>query len=201
VRRLVFATVAAVGLVMSTVPAASASAAGDSIVRGCFVISDGNGAATGDQQLGVIGDVSVTTDSSGAPTSATVTCWIDVNGLEAPGTRFSYSGTGVQAGADQISYAASGEDAVALCQEVVYADGSTDAAACGALRPILPLPIQCDLDWCVFYPLDSVLCPQLKNLVGEYGPITIAPDGDVYIPDPLGLQIDPFWDCPPYGNY
>jgi len=30
--------------------------------------------------------------------------------------------------------------------------------------------------------------------------VTIAPDGDVYVPVPLDLWDGPVYDCPPYGN-
>ncbi len=41
-------------------------------------------------------------------------------------------------------------------------------------------------------PLEVWLCPQLAAISGHYGPVYIAPDGDVYVNGDL------VYDCPPY---
>jgi hypothetical protein len=198
--------IAALGLSASLLaaPAAQATTA-DTIHGGCFddTVSgpSNDGVATG-----VIGDLSVTTDSSGALIGATVTCWIEVDGAEAPNTRFSYSGPGVQAGSNPISYTSSSADRVTTCQAVAYADGSSEASCTPVtVVPIAP-PECCDLVGTVFEILatyvDPAACPALAGLAGSYpGGITIGPDGDVYVPDPLGLGVNPIYDCPPYRNY
>jgi hypothetical protein len=48
--------------------------------------------------------------------------------------------------------------------------------------------------------IDPLVCPKLVGLAGTYGPVTIAPDGDVDVPDPLDLWDGPMYDCPPYRN-
>ncbi|MDQ1748602.1 MAG: hypothetical protein QOD07_2865 [Frankiaceae bacterium] len=111
------------------VPAASANSAGDTIRGGCYAYAVSNAVATNGQYEGVMGDNSVTTDATGAPTAATVTCAIQVNGIESPSSH-SFSGAGVQAGQDQVVYSASPTDDVEVCQYVTYADGSTEAASC-----------------------------------------------------------------------
>jgi hypothetical protein len=206
--------VAAIALGMSVLvaPVANASSA-DSIYGGCFYDNVSNAGPDGDQYVGVIGDLSVTTDGSGAPTAATVTCWIEVNGVEAPNTRFSYSGSGAQAGTDQTSFTALSTDTVRECQWVSYADGTTSSEPdCPEpIDVVVPPPGTVDT---VFRTIGPVLglvlcadepcayvCPRLVPLAGSYGPVTIAPDGDVYVFDPLALGVNPIWDCPPYENF
>lgn len=196
---------AAVGLTATAlVPSPAFAAFGsDTINGGCSFDTNANATATGGQNVGEISDLSITTDSTGAPTFATVSCWIDVNGVEAPGTRLTASGNGVQAGATTISFSDGGGTLPsALCQEVVYADGTTDYDCGGG--PERQIPPQSILDLITAAQVDyvdPVVCPVLRQLVGSYpGGVTIAPDGDLYLPDPFGLDINPFWDCPPYAT-
>jgi hypothetical protein len=202
--------VVAITLGMSAFVAPAAHAdLGDMIEGGCFFDTLEN-PTDNTVNRGVIGDHSITTKGT-APTGATVTCWIEVNGVEAPGTRFSYSGTGVQAGVDPISFVAGPDDLVAECEVLVFADGTGDAG-CPIDHGDPQLPPQFVLDWInalnddlvaaeVAY-VDPVVCPVLVTAAGAYpGGLTIAPDGDVYVPDPLGFGINPVWDCPPYINF
>jgi hypothetical protein len=196
------ATLAILGAVS---PAASANAAGDTTHGGCFFNTDENALATNGQNQGVIGDLSATTDPSGAPTGATVTCWIEVNGVEAPLTRHSYSGTGVQAGTDQITFTASDTDTVTECMTVTYADGTTEPEDCpGATTLVIPPQQVTDLLNDLFInTIDPIVCPVLIQLGqalggGVPGVLEIGPDGDVSIADPLGLGLNPVYDCPPY---
>jgi hypothetical protein len=57
--------------------------------------------------------------------------------------------------------------------------------------------------WCTVCPdtVDKVVCPVLVQLSGNYGPITIEPDGDIDVPDPLDLGTTQIYDCPPYQNF
>jgi hypothetical protein len=196
-------------------PAASANSAGDTIHGGCFFNTDENAVATNGQNQGVIGDLSATTDASGAPTGATVTCFIKVNGTEAPLTRHSYSGTGVQAGSDQILFTADSNATVLLCEDVTYADSTTETEICPAAtsQDIPPQAVIDELN-SIFDTLnaleistvDPVVCPVLVTLHGLTGGgvpgvLEIRADGDVYVADPLGLGINPVYDCPPYGNF
>ena len=200
-RRTLIAILAVVASVC-VVPVPSAQAARPDVIHGgCFLETVADPSADG-TQVGVIGDLSVT--RTGAiptmPIGATVSCWIEVDGVEAPGTRFSYSGLGAQAGADRISYTAADSEIVAECQSVTFADGTTQALPCPApLGPFyLPPRSVTELLVELFDFADALVCPALAAGVGTYGPVTIAPDGDVYLPDPFALGINPFWDCPPY---
>jgi hypothetical protein len=196
---------AALGLSVIVAPVAHADSP-DSIHGGCSfdTVVDATGA-----NVGVAYDASVTTDAGGAPIGATVTCWIQVNGIEAPGTRFSYTGVGAQAGANPISFTADSTDTVAQCQEVAYADGSTEPTAC-TLSTTLVLPPECFLTGCdvlgtiqrfFVSTVDPVVCPVLAQLAGSYpGGVTIDPTGDVSVPDPLDLGLNPVYDCPPYRS-
>ncbi|MDQ1700514.1 MAG: hypothetical protein QOG34_2377 [Frankiaceae bacterium] len=195
-------------------PAASA-ASPDKMAGSCFFEAE-QSALTADQNVGVIGDHSVTTDSTGAPTGATVTCWLAVNGAEVEGTRFDYSGFGVQAGIHQISFPLAPDDSLGLCQTVTYADGTVDDWGCATLDATT-IPPQAIIDlindlltvcdgWgcggCGDYVsacVEPVLCAESAEHAGDYGPVVVRPDGDIYVLDPLGLGLNPFLDCPPYA--
>jgi hypothetical protein len=189
-------------------PVASASPA-DTVRDGCFYSSE---PVVGRAYAGVIGDLSLTFDGSGAPTGAHVTCWLTVNGVEAPGTRHTYGDVagvpGVQAGADTISYDASPTDTVSECMVVVFADNTTTGAVC-FVDTSIEYPPQAVWD---FYESmhdgardaacgDSVnacdvLCPPLASVAGTYSVLTIGPDGDVYVLTPFKPAFRKFVDCP-----
>jgi hypothetical protein len=208
VRKVLLAVLA---LTVSTLAAPTAAQAefGDLIEGGCFFDTVDNPPPDGDVKQGVIGDLSVTT--KGPLTGATVSCWIEVNGLEAPGTRFSYSGYGVQAGADPISFVAGVGDPYWMCQSVVFADGTSQSDCANGGPAQIPPQFVIDIlnadVWPIVDPLvvstvDPLVCSVLVPLAGSYpGGITIAPDGDIYVADPFGLDLSPYYDCPPYGNF
>lgn len=208
IRRVAVAVASVVAAAIAT--PAMASPAGDVTHGGCFARTAPDAVATDVQRVGVIGDASTTVDATGLPTDATVTCWIDVNGVEAAGTRFSYSGAGLQSGIDDITVRASIVDPLTVCEAVVYRDGSTESGACDTVDgPVVPpgLLDQCDDLGCCgqavcFANVDDLVCPEFARVAGSYGPVTVGPDGDVYVSDPLGvLGGTPIYDCPPYGNY
>jgi hypothetical protein len=209
--RRILLVVLAFGATALVVPAAHA-ASPDRLQGGCTWTSESRPDATG-ENLGYIGDLSTTTDSNGTPIAATVTCWLRVNGVEAPGTRFGYAGTGAQAGINPISFYASNTEEIDLCYSVLFADNTTIEDACFAIDPIqIPPQVVWDTVDSVFALVDEVegcnashdecsaICPRLQLLAGAYGPVTIRPDGDVYVADPLGLGLNPVYECPPYGT-
>jgi hypothetical protein len=202
-------TVAMLGSGVALAPAATATGP-DSTVGGCGFDSTTTPASGSTTQTGIIYDLSATHDFTGVPVGATVSCKITVNGVDAPGTTFSYSGYGEQAGADQLSYTAGDADWITLCQRTVYADGSDTGWECQGGDP-MPLPPQWFIDDLNFifgvvndvfvWDVDPRLCPVLAAHAGTYGPITIQPDGDVYVADPFALGLNPVQDCPPYRNF
>jgi hypothetical protein len=205
----------------ATVPVAlvgpAASAATTNTVRGgCF----DRWASTNAVRVGVIGDVSVTTTSGQppAPIGATVTCWIDLNGSPMPGTTHSYGDlgpAGLQAGADTVSVDVGSDDVLSLCQSVAFADGSS-TSSCEA-ETVTDIPPDWILEkvwelltWgggpcggeTIWPCIDPVACSVFASLAGSYpGGVTIQPDGDIEIPDPLNLGLSPLYDCPPYRVY
>jgi len=195
------ALAALVGLAMLAGPAAHA--AGETVDGGCFVAAANLDNLTSGVATGVIGDVSATRDGGGEPSDATVTCWIDVNSSEVAGTRFSYGGFGVQAGDDRVAFAATPSDVVALCQQVV-SGAITIASQCAPVTdttvppPSIVRVVDDILDETDPPPIDPTICPVLVVVHGDYGPITIGPDGDVYVADPVGLGVSQLQDCPPY---
>lgn len=195
--------VLAIGL--SMVGGATAHAAGPDVVHGgCFLQLTGVGRLSGDTHAAIVGDGSVTTDASGVPIDATVSCWVTVNGVEAPGTRFSYSGPGVQAGADRTSYVAGLTDTVSLCQSVAYADNTTDSTCYADASPQIPPQAVEDfinvlLSFIDPIPLDPIVCPLFGAVAGEYpGGLAIDVTGDVTVQDPFGGETLRLYDCPPY---
>jgi len=223
----VIRSVIALGLSGIVAPAAHADAS-DALHGGCRFAAFATG-ANGDVQTGVIGDLSVTTtgdasvdriaDATVRPIGATVTCWIEVNGITAPGTTHSYGVPGaaapVQAGADPLTFAAESWDIVNVCTSVTFADGTTQSGCplesgyttCGVgggggsiqippqttedLLNVLLNSANSFANECVFMPyVDPAVCPVLKQLAGSYpGGLTVGPDGDVDFPDPTGLQL------------
>lgn len=118
---------AATTLTMAAAPAAHA--AGDTITGGCFDRTVVDPVVTNGENQGVIGDSSVTRNA-GLPVFADVLCYIRIDGAEASGTKFYYTGTGVQSGSNQIAYTATASDVVELCQDVVFADGFDTGVTC-----------------------------------------------------------------------
>lgn len=161
---------------------------------------------------GVIGDRSRTTagDSPATPISATVTCWIEINHAVAPGTTHTYGDLagvpGVQAGADPVSFTASDTDWVTLCHTIAFADGTTQSGCEGPV--VIQIPPECPLGTCdtlgtihrlFVNVVDPVVCPVLAQGAGDYpGGVTVDPTGDVFVPDPFDLGLNPIYDCPPY---
>lgn len=134
---------AAIAATVLTLVAAGTSSAradtGDQLKGGCGFDTDTQPTLTGDQNVGVIYEASVSLHATGLPSYATVACWIEVNGVEAPGTRTGQSGTGVQEGEATISFTASALDQVQLCQQVTFADGSTWVAQDGNVGVDCPI--------------------------------------------------------------
>ena len=209
--RIIVATVVSAATALGLAVAVATPAAADSPDRtlgGCSYDTQSSPGAT--ERTGVISDASVTHTPDGLPIGAVVTCKIQVNGVDAPGTSADFPGYGAQAGAQPISFTAADFDVVVLCQQTVYADGtSTDWYCPGATT--LPLPPQWVIDdinlvvgivnGISVYDVDPHLCPVLAAHPGTYGGITVEPDGDVYAPDPLELWDGPLYDCPPYGDF
>jgi hypothetical protein len=206
IARAAVVVVAAVGAIPML--ASPATASSDQITGGCQFVTDQPPTVVGGDETGVIGDLSETTKGVNFGIGAVVSCKIQVNGVDAPGTTFSYSGYGVQAGADPISFAATAYDDVVECQRVVYQDGVDTGWTCEE-PTYLQVPPEWDpvalalwlVDNVAVYTVDPKVCPLLAAHPGTYGAITIGPDGDVYTPDPLDLWDGPVYDCPPYRNF
>lgn len=204
--------VAAAAVCATAVAIPTASAAGsDLIFGGCGFNTDENATVTGpDTNTGVIYDHSATFDATGLPTSATVSCQIQVNDVAAPGTTVSYSGFGLQAGANPISFTAAPDQSVSLCQRVVYGDGTDTGWVCpmtdpcfsvGGCPPEALTLVEGIVNNAFTSVIDPALCPVFAANAGDYGLVTINSDGDVDVADPLGLGLNPVYDCPPYGNF
>lgn len=187
-----------VGLFVIGAPAAHAS--GDTITGGCFASTDEHSILTNGQNQGILVIASVTRDASGLE-NATVACWIDVNGVEQPGTRLTDTNVGVQLAQQQIAYLALDDDVVTLCEQVHFWNDNFDTGpVCQptVIRVIVPTPVVGPVNQIFPNDIDPLLCPEFRSLHGDYGPVTIATDGDISIPDPLGLGYNPIYDCPPY---
>jgi len=201
------AAVIATAAIAIPLVASPASASSDQIYGGCNFATD-QPPTTSPDNTGVIGDVSATYRGVDIRIGAVVSCKIQVNGVDAPGTTFSYSGYGVQAGANPISFTAAEFDSVAWCQRVVYQDGLDTGWVCETTTS-LQVPPEVDplllvlevLNDFLVYSVDPQVCPLLAAHPGTYGALTVGPDGDVDAPDPLDLFDGPLYDCPPYRNF
>jgi len=197
-------TAAALCLTLAVAPPAAA-ASPDHTFGGCsFVTNHFTEAST---NTGVIRAASATLRPDGTPIDATVSCKIQVNLVDAPGTELDVPGFGTQLDARPISFTANDGDIVVLCQRTVYADGTLDDWNCpNALTlQVPPQEVIDDFNFLVgvvnnitAWDVDWRVCPVLAAHPGTYGPITVGPDGDVSIPDPLGL-VGTVYDCPPYN--
>jgi len=203
-------TVTALGSIAAV--ASPANAVGNNTtLGGCRFNIDSVAAVTGSSWVGYVSDASATHDPSGLPIGATVSCKLQADGVDIPGTTFSYLGYGEQAGADPVSFDIDEFAIVGECQRTVYADGSDTGWFCLPTATTLPLPppgVVTAIDFVtgvvndVFvWDVDPRLCPALAAHPGTYGPIVVKPDGDVYVADPLGLGLNPVEDCPAYGNF
>ncbi len=183
--------------------APAAHAAADTIDGGCFILAVDLDSVTNFVTSGFLGDVSVTRDGAGLPTGATVTCWIEINGIESSGTRFAATGPGVQAGLIQVGFVRGDTDSIAVCERVAYADG-TASATCAPPPDEQGVPPQLLFDaahGAFESVVDPVLCPVLASQAGEYpGGLAISSTGDVSVTDPLDVAGTVVaHDCPPYG--
>lgn len=143
-----------VGLV-SPLTAASADQ-GDTLRGGCGFNTIDNATLTNGQSEGVIYVTASSQEASGVPSTATVSCWIDVNGLEQPGARLSVTGNGAIAGQQQISFTSADGDNIVECQQVTFADGSTWTAPDGNVGVDCPGAVEQPP---VLSDLDGAYCP------------------------------------------
>jgi hypothetical protein len=213
-KKAALGALAATVMAMVTPMTAASADQGDTLKGGCSFSTNRQAQVTNGQNQGVISDLSLSQEASGGPSGATVQCWIDVNGVEAPGSRISASGNGVQANSAQITFAAGDTDAISECEQVTFDDGSTWVGADGT-NPDCPaatttqIPPQVVIDTLntvidaanavLIADVDPVICPILKNNLGgqTVGPLEINADGDVIVNDPVGL-VGKVYDCPPY---
>jgi len=202
--------VLALGAAVLAAPAAHADDS-DFMYGDCSFDSASQSLMTTGTYSGWIGVRSVTTTGYANPRliGATVTCWIEVNGVVAAGTTHSYGDLpgvpGVQAGMDPATYTTTDAlDNVQVCESVAYAD-STFRSHC--IYNDLQMPSHRQQEYINqivttgFAQLDPAICPQLAAHAGSYpGGVTIGPDGDLRTdaPDPLGLGTNNVYDCPPY---
>jgi len=195
------AALLAVVLLGSVLAAPAAHAAADTIHGGCLVVVADLHSVTNFATNGFLVDASITRDDAGMPIAATVTCWIQVNGVESAGTRFASSGPGVQVGLKQVVFVLDQTDSVAVCERVAYADGTT-ASSCAAPSEVgVPPQLVFDTIHSAFETVDPVVCPVLAANAGNYpAGLDVSSTGDVVFTDPLDLlEAIVVYDCPPYG--
>jgi hypothetical protein len=188
-------------LTTSALSAPAAHATTDTIDGGCFIAAVDLGSVNNFATAGFLGDVSVTRDDSPGPAQATVTCWLEINGVEERNTRFDSSGLGQQFGLEEISFVFTEGDSVFACEHVTYADG-TEKQTCFPAPTQANVPPHEVLDSVRAFAqtVDPTLCPLLAGHAGAYpGGLGITPSGDVWVDDPFDLSPKPLYDCPPYG--
>jgi hypothetical protein len=178
---------------LTSVPQATA-ATGDQLRGGCGFVAVNVPGLTNGQNEGVIFVAAYSQASNGTPSGATVSCWIDVNGNEQPGTRITVAGSGPIVGQEQIMFGANETDSVTECEEVTFAASST--VDCPAATEVT-IPPQSARDT-IASTVIPIICPVLVSLGPQnvFGVLTIATDGDVSAGG--GVLNNPIIDCPPY---
>jgi len=197
---------------------------GDTLRGGCGFDTEQSQILTNGQNQGVIYVAALSEEASGLPSTATVACWIDVNGVEQPGTRLTTTATGVVLNSAQISFSSVEGDLINECQQVTFADGSTWTAPDGNVGVDCPAvtvggpPIIDELIDLVEFLLetartladsvtksfiDPIVCPNFQtvgNFVGGgvLGVVRIHPDGDIYVANVTGTGYTREYNCPPY---
>ena len=210
-RTLLVAALAVAGLAAPPASAGQSSA----FFGDCGIDSVNQKTVNGDHYQGAIYVFGAlySADPDDMPVSASVTCYVMVDGVPQPGTRVTMPATGAVAGAAVIDFEARDDQIVELCLEVDFLgdDTPTFRRGCGygAYPPQIPPREVTDLLDLVFAYYEAVigygndpvvehvdppLCALLVDKAGTYELVTIAPDGDVSVAG-VGL-----WDCPPYGG-
>jgi len=205
IRIAVAGMAAGVALMPVLASPAVADASLDNINGGCSF--DTNQLAGSNTNSGVMMIASATFNAN-TPIGATVTCAIAINGVVDPDTMLTASGFGVQFGVTEIAFSDDGGTLpAALCQRVQYADGYDTGLVCQgpAFSPWLPpegnpLLLFDVVNGYLALHVDPVVCPVLAAHPGDYGPIAIKSDGDVY-PNVFGYSGAPLYDCPPYNDF
>jgi len=194
-------------IALSALAAPAAHASGHVVHGGCFMLAaSSDPVADNPPETGIIGDVSVTTDSAGNPIGATVFCKVQVDGVDTsfPASSFaSPVGSGVEIGVGETLFSALDNDTATICERVLYDDGADTGYHCrSVIEASAPPQVVPDLlDSTVFQPVvDPNLCPVLESNPGTYagGLVEVQPEGDVYLPNTL---TGPIYDCPPYGDF
>jgi hypothetical protein len=181
----------AIGLLGVSAPQAMASG-GFSYAGGCTFSANNQDTVTQpNTYVGALGArvVSTTDGPPPAPTGATVTCELKVNGNNVD--VLVVTGSGVEVGAKATTYVAAPGDVVSLCTTVAYTNGTsanTDTSCGNSINVQVPPQPVIDLLDAVFTTLDgleiALIDPIICPLLG----------GDLVLPDPIGVV----WDCPPY---
>lgn len=135
-RRITWIAGAAVAMAVVGQGTAAMADTGDQLIGGCGLAVAKASPVTGDRFDGVIYEASASLDSTGSPTNAKVSCWVEVNGVEAPFTHLNAGGFGFQEGSLSTSYTATATDTVALCQQVSFFEAgawTTPTTECNTL--------------------------------------------------------------------
>ncbi len=201
-RQGIIATALALGLLALTAP--SAPAADQSWSRGdCGFDTVQAPSLTGDTWTGIgYADVVVYSSTHGNVVNATVTCELRVNGVTQ--MTVSGSGTSVVVFATPMSFHAAVTDVVSFCTVVDYTSDTTPTTVdCGAAveTQVIPQWTVDLIDWvidvanyAIVSEVDPRVCAAFQAFAPGSDPVTITPEGDVYIAGEF------FWDCPPYEN-
>lgn len=193
----------AAALTLFGTPVASAAGGPYDYAGGCDAQVTADSTAGQDMYSGMLRALAVvySGDPARNPVSATIRCEVRVNGAPASGGVLTASGTTVLAGAAAVTYAASETQFVQVCETVDFPGFTTQS--CHGVAPVQLPPQEITdafdnavaiVESLVVDFVDPVVCSVLPQLAGVTDPVTVEPDGDVYL---LG---DPIWECPPYDS-
>lgn len=139
----------------------------------------GQGQATGVIDIAAVVYSTGTVDHN--PVTATVTCYVTVNGTAQPEAMVSATGRTVVLGGGAATYtSASPDDDIRMCTSVEFSDATPASTTCDQLTT-LDRGAACTV---------ALRIDDLETGVG----VRIGWDGDLWIFE------DKYLDCPPYGN-
>lgn len=139
-RKLAFAAVLCAAIAVA--PPAAFAADDSTHVGDCHMVASEDPLAGGGFHTGAVDIKTVVTAAtpSDNPVSATVTCWVLVNGRMNPGAIVQASGTGTVVGGGIVSFIAVPGDVVELCTAVAFTSNSTPSWEACVVFTLVPTP-------------------------------------------------------------
>jgi hypothetical protein len=209
---------AALGAIAATVislvaPLTASADQGDTLHGGCFLLTAEQQALTNGATEGNFSGLAIAQHADATPAGASVSCWIDVNGAEAYGTRLDFRAGGASANR-HVSFNANPSDTVSVCMQVWFDDGSawtgadgtnpdcandSDASAAGAEVGTGAANSSSGVIW-TGVDVNRTVCPLLVTARqvtggGVGGVLVIGPGGSIFLNNPISRTSTIVYTC------